>query len=1598
MTVDELSRRNSDFKPSTSPLKHVKAIHFGILDPKFIEKYSVCEVTSGVDSDTNSLHPKNGGLSDIRMGPVVVDGKTTIQCATDNLDNQNCPGYFGHVKLARPVYHISFIRTVIRVLSCISYQDSSLLIENEIKNFFATDKSLHQGDRRLRRIFEESRGIRQCPHTGYPQPTYKLLLNETDGIRVMMKFPTVPENDRELFASEAFRILQRISDDDIYALGFDPVSRRPEWMIITVLPIPPPAVRPAVIHDALSRSEDDLTAVLADIVKENKEIRKFDETGVGDHIIQATVSRMQTRIAGYFDNTLPNLERLKQGGRTIKSISERLKGKHGRIRGNLMGKRVDYSARTVITGDASLALDELGVPISISHKLTYPETVTLHNQKWLQDHIIKRRAFKRIVRDMGHEIRSYFKVIGEFKLRLGDTVERHLIDGDVVLFNRQPSLHKMSMMGHRVRILPYSTFRLNLSVTTPYNADFDGDEMNMHVPQTPETRAEIKGLMMVPHNIVSPQRNKPVIGIVQDTLLASSLMTRRDAFIPRSVFMDMCMGLEGWDGKIPMATIIKPRLAWSGKQIFNMLLPRINLRIKSEGTLNGDNPEFSLNDTHVNITNGELLTGILCKRTLGPSAGGLIHVSSMEYGPETTSLCITNIQMCVTYWLLHNGMSIGIGDATTDKFTMKKIKEVILDQKNEVERIVRRYQAREIEADPGLTVIETFEKAVNQVLNKARESAGKAVQQSLRDDNNMKRMVMAGSKGNKNNISQVMACLAQQNVEGRRIKFGFEERSLPHFVKGDYGPRSKGFVENSYLSGLEPQELFFHAMGGREGLIDTAIKTADSGYIQRKLVKALEDLMVRYDGTVRNSDDDIVQFLYGEDGLDGACVEAQKLDYIQMTVSELEDTYRYDFHKPTSSFRKWLCPKQFDMFHTETSQNKLEREYEIILDLLRELREGLIFPEQAGLNPITVVERTEELLRKLIVVPGNERLTVEAQSNATIMFHNLVRSTLASKRVLREYKLTPEAFEWLLVEIENRFHLSQVNPGEMIGTIAAQSLGEPTTQMTLNTFHSAGIGTKNVTFGVPRMKEILNVTSDIETPSLTVYLREDVATSQLQTKKVASSIEYTVLGKLLRSVQIWYDPDLLTTVITEDQFLLDIYSLELRDDEPADFAPWVLRMELDKVMCLDKEMMTKDVADNLEKNIAGLARVLYSPLNADVQVIRIRFSFGDDDIDEMMRLAQYEDSAKLFPTFFLKGVKQIHRAMISKTKKTVLRSKHINMTHPVANRCIDWPEFETIDESWVIHTEGTNMRDVMSFSDEINHKEIYSNNLVEVVQTLGIEASRAVLFLELKRVIEFDGSSVNYRHLAILVEIMTFRGFIVPVSRHGINRHGLKPLARCTFEEPIEILTSAAVFADKDSLAGVSDKIIMGQLAMLGTASFDMVLNEVPLDQATHADIHRHNNGLKLHEGLPSVLFQGNNMIGSGISGLYHSTFGSLLRGSNNVSFSTIGGRVSSANPHVAMGQIQKPTYSLRPATHSLTATTYLSATPTYMPTSASEKLMSLCSTTMPTYTLTRPLYSAKFPVCSPTSPVYSPNSHWHSSTSRTYSLGLPSATGDKVA
>ena len=1471
----------------------------------------------------------------------------------------------------------------------------------------------------------------------------------------------------------ALAVFRSISTSEIQDLGLNVDYARPEWMIITVLPVPPPPVRPSISMDGTGtgmRGEDDLTYKLGDIIRANGNVRQAMQEGSPKHIQEDFEKLLQYHVATYMDNDIAGQpQALQKSGRPVKSIRARLKGKEGRLRGNLMGKRVDFSARTVITGDPNLSLDEVGVPRSIARTLTYPETVTPYNigklHQLVQNGPTEHPGAKYVIRSDGTRIDlRHHKRAGSISLEYGWKVERHIVDGDFIIFNRQPSLHKESMMGHRVRVMPYSTFRLNLSVTSPYNADFDGDEMNLHVPQTEETRAEVMQLCMVPLNIVSPQRNGPLMGIVQDTLAGVYKLCRRDVFLTKEALMNVLLWVPDWDGVIPQPAIYKPRPRWTGKQVISMIIPKIvNLNMPNDAK--EDSP---LKDDALLIQSGELMFGLLQKKNVGASGGGIIHVIFNEQGPDAAMAFFNGCQRVVNYWLLHNGFSIGIGDTIPDKKTIEKIEDAITLQKNEVNELTAKATANELESLPGMNVRETFESLVSKALNTARDKAGTRTQESLKDANNAVTMASSGSKGSTINISQMTALVGQQSVEGKRIPFGFKYRTLPHFTKDDYSPESRGFVENSYLRGLTPTEFFFHAMAGREGLIDTAVKTAETGYIQRRLVKALEDVMAKYDGTVRNSLGDIVQFVYGEDGLDGVHIEKQRVHHLTMSNKEFADKYRLDVMDETEPLSSDLLEHATELAGDLEVQQLLDEEWEALKQdrvLLREVitlrrekkdDDSMQLPlnvvriidsarrlfkvddtQRSDLDPREVIPQVKQLLDRMVIVRGDDELSQEAQANATYLIKAQLRSRLAFKRVAIDLRLNKLAFAHILGELESRFTRALVNPGEMVGVLAAQSIGEPATQMTLNTFHFAGVSSKNVTLGVPRLKEILNVATNIKTPSMVVY-QDGGAMGKETAKLLRSAVEHTNLRSVTYSTEIYHDPDIMSTNIPQDFDMVESYFIIPEDsqDAPELQSRWLLRLTLDRQKMLDKGLKVEDIAVKIKENYPKDLAVIFSDNNADEQVIRIRMiksadsKYDDEDVEEDIMLKRLE--AHILDTLTLRGVPGVEKAFLNKDPKLVTLPDGKLLANKEDVRC----------EEWFLDTSGTALAQVLTVPG-VDTKRTYSNHFIQVFEVFGIEACRSALMRELTQVLAFDGSYVNHRHLALLVDVMTSRGHLMAITRHGINRSDTGALMRCSFEETVEILLEAAAVGELDDCRGISENVMLGQLAPMGTGEFHVLLDPkmletvisdngrmglmpgLPVKGSDAGAATPYDNNSPLSEGgyfgtpdygaaFSPIISAGSaspmgfgvteygQTVGGGFGG--RSPYGGRSPGgagyspSSPFSTSPVSPGFSPSSPGYSptspmMGGAS-PGYAVSPR-FSPVSPAFTPTSPAYSPTSPS-----FVSPTSPSYSPTSPNYSPTSPNLhtSPTSPSYSPTSPSYSPTSPNYSPSSPNFSGSKVS
>ncbi len=1898
--------------------KRIREIRFSIASPDMIRAMGTTQITIPELYENNC--PKFSGLFDLRMGTQ----DNLFLCKTCKNNMKDCSGHFGYIDLARKVYFIHFLPTVKKILQCVCYKCSNLLIDKTNINIIKKLKK-KSPNIRMKIIYKlcSSQSKKTCTNyngCGRLQPRY---IKEGTNLFVVHKIANPDGNGKpidkkvQLNADDCYDILRKISDEDCELLGCSPIFSRPEWLICSVLPVPPPCVRPSVKHDANLRSEDDLTYKLLDIIKANNslmvKVKSNDQNHINDYI-----DYLQYNITTLIDNEVKGIPPAQQRtGRLLKSIRQRLKGKEGRIRGNIMGKRVNFSARSVISPDPNIDIDELGVPLKIAMNMTFPEVVNVYNIHALTTLVEngpeKHPGAKYIIKKNKDRLDLRYVKNSNITLEYGDVVERHMVNGDIVLFNRQPSLHKMSMMGHRVRVMPYSTFRLNVAVTTPYNADFDGDEMNLYLAQSVMASTEIEELVCVPNQIISPQSNKPVIGCIMDTVVGANNITRKSTKLNFKEIMSMLPHISTFNGNLPPFKVntfdnkhIPDNIYLEGREIFSLLLPSEVNYFKSMD-----------DEDNIEIINGDLITGKCSKAVTGTSGGSLVHIIQNDLGRNSTKRFLTEIQGVTGTWLMKNGFSVGIGDCLPDTKTKDYINSTISKAKANVKNIISATISSRLKLETGMSIREEFEARILNILNTARDDAGGLATKKLGDDNAIKNMVTSGSKGNFINISQIMASVGQQNVssgaKSGRIPCGYRDRTLPHFQKFDDGPESKGFVENSFLSGLTPYEFFFHAMSGREGLIDTAVKsvswdtkliildngkvknikigewidsdlannkekvihydekdanmellnldkdvfiptttnngnmswekvtkitrhdpseyiykvttksgrdvkvveskslliwdkelkryeekdmkdikigdkvpvsinlknnlneikfinmkeylpkeeyiygtdfnkaknmvekilenrkkmpalwwnknngkefilpyknsqnflrtlkhsniknikdgniycyqgvrtisliedkmelneengffiglyiaegnshiksgqvcianndnkilekirkwfdkrniinktyikknsksvsttiqgystilskflnkfvgknsrykfipaefqlapdnfikgfidgyysgdgtisknsidcssaskdviegvsmlltrfgiyskmsvsilkrnnfnteniasinrlsirslfakkfantfkltidyknerlikilesktllkyentykvindtildeiisiekilsnnqkvydltipstknfglynglqvydTSETGYIQRRLMKAMEDLKVHYDMTVRNERDQIIQFIYGDDGFDATRIEKQKIEILKYNNKIFFNKYKwkkkelkqnmdkksYKRMKTNSNFEE-IIDKEFSRIENYRNYLRKIRHEDIsyspvhIYRIIKQAKNRFNIDNQSvsDINPIDIITKVEEICSKLRALISDDDIIKEINHKSMKNFKMLLRTKLSSKMVIMEHKLNLLAFDWIISKIYEQFDKSLVQPGEMVGSITAQSIGEPATQMTLNTFHLSGVASKSkITRGVPRLRELINVSKNPKTPSITVYLDKKISKNKDEVKKIINQLQYTNLRYFVVETSIHYDPEIYkkSTNITKDKEFVEEY-YDIFDDDVSfeNLSPWVLRIEFDHQYMLDKQFTMFQIYEHLlTKYDSKKIQVIFTDDCAKTLVLHIRFMYQNiskeiTDLDQK-KLRDFEqivvnDSA-------VKGLKNIDKAFMREIKTADYKKNG---------------DQYNIKE-WIIETNGTNLATCLC-NPFIDSTRTISNDIHEVKEIFGIEASRTILFEEIKQVIGDSGIYINDRHLNILVDVMTNKGYIMSIDRHGINRSETGPLARSSFEETTDQLVKAGIYSQVDNMVSVTANIMTGQKAKFGT-------------------------------------------------------------------------------------------------------------------------------------------------------------------------------------
>ena len=1457
-----------------SDIQKVGGVQFSILSPDETRRRSVAEVYTNETYDGDA--PKVGGLFDPRMG-VLDHGK---KCPTDELDNRHCPGYFGHIDLAKPVFHIHFLKYTLKTLQSVCCRCSKLLISPnnpEIAKIIQTRKGVN----RFNAVTALCSKIKRCGQhneDGCGACHATIIRRETTSIGKLTAIwrnkdkDSKNEDQQVLYeAEDVERIFRRISDEDIDALGFNKDWCRPEWLICSCLPVPPPAVRPSVRADNNTRMEDDITHKLCDIIKTNKTLKyKMSQTSTNKKAIDEWYQLLQYHVATLINNNLPGIPPAQQrSGRPLKAIADRLKSKEGRVRGNLMGKRVDKSARSVITPDPRLKLNQLGVPIDICKNLTYAEKVNQYNKQYLtklvRNGYHKYPGAKSIKRKGDGKLIS-LSVIDTKNIDLmdGDIVNRHLIKGDIVLFNRQPSLHKMSMMQHEVVPLPYKTFRLNVSVTTPYNADFDGDEMNMHVPQSEQSRIELAELASVPSQIITPAQHKPIISLVQDTCVGSYLFTRYDNYLTRDEIMDIMIDIPSFNGELPEPEVRKGQYPsdlpnyfptykydceplkkdmWSGRQIFSLVIPNINLIKKNKSF---DTDESFMNK--VTIKKGKVIDGVFDKNILGASEQGLIHIIFNQYGAKRTQQFLDDIQNIVTNWVLKSGFSVGIGDLVPDMSSTKKMAAIVNEKKRDVIEKISHVHKGILDNTSGKTVKEEFEIQVLSTLNKVTTDTGKVALKHLNSSNRMMNMVISGSKGSDINMGQMIACVGQQAVDGKRIPYGFTDRTLPHFHKYDDGASARGFVESSFMNGLNPTEFYFHAMGGREGLIDTAVKTSETGYIQRKLIKGMEDARIAADHTVRNANGVILQFMYGEDGFDGQKIESQTLLSIGKSDKEIYELYNLDIDPDLENYYMPNIVKDLNKNKQQVKGKLLIHLQKIIDDrnyyfehvfkgdttkkiyspinfkrLVENANNNFENIDKSDLHPLYVLDTFDKLEQELII-------TEHYKSNEVIIM--LMRLYLSPNILAIKYKMNKIAFDWIISTITEMFYTSIAHTGDLVGTIAAQSIGEPSTQMTLNTFHFAGVASKaNVNQGVPRFKELLSVSKNLKAPMNTVILKEPYCFNKEYSQKVLNELAITTIKQLVQSTEIYFDNSPNPQYNSSNDYdnkILDVYKMFSELDMTSDkssISPWVLKFNLDKVKMMDKNI-----------RMADIYFAIISKFNIDQQDIVCVFS-DDNSSKLIMRIQLIENYCKqehcekdccgCDEEDVICVLKSLEKTILNDITLTGIKNINGASMYPEHNNYeFNKATSEYVNKTkWIINTDGTNLEDLL-IHPAVNPYKTISNDIYEVYDTLGLEAARQVLAKEIFDVFDFAGSYVNSRHINLLVDIITNRGFLMSIDRHGINKSDRGPLAKCSFEETPDIIARAAIFGELDKIQSVSANIMLGQEVPIGTGATELLFDE----------------------------------------------------------------------------------------------------------------------------------------------------------------------------
>ena len=972
--------------------------------------------------------------------------------------------------------------------------------------------------------------------------------------------------------------------------------------------------------------------------------------------------------------------------------------------------------------------------------------------------------------------------------------------------------------------------------------------MNITVPQNIQTKTELEEISDVKHIMISAGSSAPIMGLKQDGILGAYNLTKPYTKVDWRSFMNMVTNLR-LPTKQHDEYIIHKNKIYTGHEVFSHIIPeRINKSNFGQ-------------ENEILIKSGNLISGFLKKNALGEGkTNNLIQLILDEYNDDDARDFFDNSQKLINQFNLYNGFSVGLSDIYLPKDIGRQVNDLV---RNAILKSC--VTVTEYENNPDMLDLETFETSTKAYLDNVMNDASSIISKNMTLDNSINVMATAGSKGNSNNTGQMIGLLGQIGLEGKRIPMNVYKRSLPYFFRNDYTAQCRGFVQHSFLTGANYSEFVMHNMSSREGLIDTAVKTAETGYTQRKLTKLCEDMKICYDGTVRNATDHIIQFIYGDCGTDSTRQYNYKIDLLLMSDDDIMKKYKFDNselkqYKDYSSqdndeFYKTLIKMRNEVRKSQI-KNKMDRKvfntyanFMLPINMLRiidKVKELKGEPSRQ-LTPKYVLDRIDTILQhtntRLVCVAKNKKSSIKLDDEilAKTVLRLAIYNALSPKRCIIEYKMTKDVFEFAMNEIIAGFKRNQAAAGEMVGTVGVQALMPPLTQMTLNTFHQSGLKSQS-TMGVPRLKELFSLTKSIKTPQMIVYLNEKHQNDKEMAYRISAHMKQTNIIHIRDRIDIYYDPNPTgaDNFATRDNIGKPFYSQSSTGSgcqKDINNLPWLARIEINREKMLAKDVSLLDIqskfchmwtsrfqdmkkASKEERSV--LERITKCGIasnsdNDDIPIIHIRFDVVNITMET---LTDFVDI--IIDNLKIKGIDNVTDVYDPVEDPFITFDKD---THAISDQ-----------KEYAIYVDGLNMYDIRNI-ENIDINRTICNDVMKVYEIFGIEAARIALLREITTLLERAGNTfINYQHLSVIVDLMTRDGIMISIDRHGMSKTETGPLGKASFEKPIEHLVMASVFNEKDPLKGVSARIMTGQVIRGGTGMCDLMFDSDMVEKSEYIE------------------------------------------------------------------------------------------------------------------------------------------------------------------